>query len=77
MSQSEVTDYATALETLEKIHECLLNIDFSLTEYTEEPEDFMDNLYNHANNYNDFQNATWYLMYFREWFRNLESDSIH
>ena len=75
--ESTVTDYATALETLEKLWKCHGNISYSLCEYTEDPEYFMDNLYNYANNYNDFMNSGCYLRDFREWFRNLESDSIH
>ena len=75
--ESTVTDYATALERLEKLWKYYRDISMSLTEYTEESEDFMDNLYNYANNYNDFMNLGYYLRDFREWFLNLESDSIH
>ena len=77
MSQSKVTDYTTALETLEKLWKCYWEISESLSEYTEDPESFMDDLCNNANNYNDFMNAGCYLREFREWFCKLESDSIH
>lgn len=77
MSQSEVTDYATALETLEKIHDCIGNLHSTLTEYIEEPEGSMVSFLDHANTYNDCMNAYYYLCEYSGWFFNLESEIFH